>query len=207
MKKTINSSVPYLKYLEAANDCFGGVGCFCFYPGMLFKSEKKWWPDAGTRPTRHEGIDICYYKDRTGTERQFTPHINIPVMTSGRVFAICPDFLGYSVFVDHEVTGPTRLLSVYAHIIPTENLTVGVEVMTGYVVGKVADTKGRKNRMPAHLHISILEIPDRVAAAGLDWGYICNSNEVTLFDPLSIINCEMVRIYQENHWKEQGMRL
>lgn len=163
---------------------------FCFYPGMLFGSREKWWPDAGIRPTSHEGVDICYYTDGSGREQKFTLETKIPVMAHGRVFAFCQDFLGQSVFLDHGVEGSLRFLSVYAHILPIHHLAVGQKMQPGDVVGEVADTTGRKNRMPAHVHLSLMKVPQSVTAGVLNWDFICKSEQVLLINPLTMINCE-----------------
>lgn len=187
-----NACFSYFQYIEDANDSLCGVKDFCFYPGMLFGSREKWWPDSGTRPTSHEGIDICYYTDNCGREHKFASEMNIPVMAQGRIFAFCQDFLGHSVFLDHGVHGVLRFFSVYAHIVPLPHLFVGVEMQPGEVVGRVADTTGRKNRMPAHVHISLMKVPQTVTAGMLDWDFICNSEQVLLIDPLSMMRCEAV---------------
>lgn len=201
LSSPFNSPLPFFTLLEAANECLAGLKNFNFYPGMLFRSRDKWWPDSGIRPTRHEGIDICYYTDSAGKEQKFTPRISIPLMASGTIFAICHDFLGQSLFIDHGVYGSLRFLSVYAHIVQHRHLRIGLKVQAGEVVGVVADTAGRKNRMPAHLHISLMKIPQTVSFEVLDWNYICNSANVELVDPLSMMRCEAVKIHTKNPWQ------
>jgi len=195
--------VPYFTILEAANQCLAGVRTFNFYPGMLFGSRDKWWPDTGMRPTAHEGIDICYYTDGAGRDRGFSPRIAIPIMASGRTFAVCRDFLGHSVFIDHGVHDSHRFLSVYAHIVPHRQVIIGRTIQAGDVVGTVADTTGRKNRMPAHVHISLMRIPQTMAGDMLDWKYICSPGQVELIDPLSLLECDHVAIHLGNPWKQQ----
>ncbi len=203
MNNQFGPLLPYFQYVEAANESLAGVKNFCFYPGMLFKSREKWWPDSGIRPTEHEGVDICYYIDKNGKEQKFTPNTKIPVMAEGEVFAFCKDFLAHSVFIDHGISDSLRLLSVYAHIVSLPNLAIGQEVKAGEVVGMVADTTGRKNRIPAHVHISLLRLPLTVPADMLDWNYICHSDQVSLIDPLSMITSEAVKIKTNNHWKKK----
>lgn len=206
MTSPLNSLLwPYLDYLGAANPFLSGVTSFCFYPGMLYRSEDKWWPDSGIRATLHEGVDICYYLDSTGVEQQITPSTKIPVVEQGELFCFCRDFLGHSVFVDHGISGPSRFLSVYAHIVPFRHLVAGQKVGPGDVVGKVVDTAGRKNRMPAHVHISLMRIPRSVSAQLLDWNFICISNQVELIDPMSMIDCRKVKNRTKNLWQERGV--
>ena len=203
MRNPFNSLIPYFSLLEEANECLAGVKYFNFYPGMLFRSLDKWWPDSGLRSTNHEGLDICYYTDSLGKEQKFTPQISIPAMASGRIFASCHDFLGQSLFIDHGVFGSLRFLSVYAHIVQHRHIMVGQKVKVADVVGVIADTTGRKNRMPAHVHLSLMRIPESVSFDMLDWNYICNSDEVELVDPVLMFRCERVRIQTKNPWKEK----
>ncbi len=176
---------PYFRYLEECNEFGAGdVEAWLFYPGMLFGSRDKWWPDAGSRPTPHEGLDICYFTEGLGGDRQFDAGINVPVMAAGTVIAVCDDFLGRSVFLEHLSDG---MISVYAHIIPLKTLRPGYTLSEGQVIGRVADTAGRKNRMPAHLHLTVMRIPVGLPSEQLNWNFICRSGRVTLFDPLTMM--------------------
>jgi hypothetical protein len=191
----IDHCYPYFQYLEDCNELSaGGITTWCFYPGMTYGSRDKWWPDTGKRPTAHEGLDICYYTDSSGRKRQFGSDIRIPVMTAGIVIAVCDDFLGRSVFLMHHSDSPCQLISGYAHIIPFSNIKPGVEVAECEVIGTVADTTGRKNRMPAHLHITVMKTPAAFAGVHLDWKYICNSGRGFLLDPFEILFCPYCRI-------------
>ena len=203
MRNPFNSLIPFFALLEEANECLVGVKYFNLYPGMLFRSVDKWWPDSGLRATSHEGLDVCYYTDSAGKEQKFSPHISIPAMASGRIFASCRDFLGQSLFIDHGVFGSLRFLSVYAHIVQHRHIMIGQKVQVSDVVGVIADTAGRKNRMPAHVHISLMNIPQSVSFDMLDWNFICNSSDVELVDPLPMIRSEKVRIHTKNPWKEK----
>jgi hypothetical protein len=182
---------PYFQYLEECNGIGGGCSTtWRFYPGMTYGSREKWWPDTGARPTPHEGIDICYYTDKSGRERQFGPSTRVPAMTTGTVIALCDDFLGRSVFLEHYSDNQERLISIYAHIVPHQRIFPGLKVAAGEEIGTVADTVGRKNRMPAHLHITIMKRPPAAySGVHLDWEYICNAGRVCLVDPFAILFC------------------
>jgi hypothetical protein len=186
---------PYFKYLEACNAFgAGGVAAWRFYPGMLFGSLEKWWPDSGSRATVHEGLDICYYTDASGTEKAFDSGVRVPVMASGRILGLCDDFLGRSVFLAHNFGEPVLLVSVYAHIRPLPEILPGCDIEAGKVIGTVADTTGRRNRMPAHLHVTIMKIPANLSDVFLDWKFICQSDMVALLDPFAIMPCPACRI-------------
>jgi murein DD-endopeptidase MepM/ murein hydrolase activator NlpD len=192
MQRADPTGYPYFRYLEECNEFGAGdVQAWLFYPGMLFGSLDKWWPDTGSRPTAHEGLDICYFTDGLGRDLQFDSSTNVPVMAAGTVIAVCDDFLGRSVFVEYH---PDRLISVYAHIIPKKTLRPGDKLSEGEVIGRVADTTGRKNRMPAHLHITIMKIPVGLPGEQLNWNFICRSGRVTLFDPLTVLVSPSCRI-------------
>jgi hypothetical protein len=160
---------PYLDDIEEQNNCLAGMKRLNLYPGMEFRSEIKWWPDKGMRPTPHEGVDLCYYIDSTGEECRVTPEFRVPVMATGRILAISKDYLGKTVFLDHEYEQPSRFLSIYAHIIPIPDLKTGDKVCAGDVIGTVADTTGKKNRIPAHLHISLMIVASAVGACWKIW--------------------------------------
>ena len=182
----------YFQYLEDCNEFGSGrVPAWLFTPGMLFGSREKWWPDAGYRPTAHEGLDICYFTDGLGRVLQLDPGAKVPVMNTGTVIAICDDFLGRSVFLEHDRDG---LISVYAHIVPLRIIAPGFKVGEGEVIGNVAGTTGRKNRMPAHLHVTIMNIPPGLSGKPLDWNFICGSGRVLLLDPLKMMVCPSYRI-------------
>ena len=192
MQGAEHTGYPYFCYLEECNELEAAdVQAWLFYPGMLFGSREKWWPDTGSRPTAHEGLDICYFTDGLGRDRQFDPAVKVPVMAAGTVIAVCDDFLGRSVFLEHLSGG---MISVYAHIIPLKTIGPGSGISEGGVIGRVADTTGRKNRMPAHLHVTVMKIPEGLPGEQLNWNFICGSGRVKLFDPLTVLVCPSFRI-------------
>jgi hypothetical protein len=199
-------SLNYCQELVASNPQLSGLTEFYLYPGMEFQSPVKWWPDSGMRPTLHEGIDFCYFGTSSGEEKVFSQEISVPVMTAGKIVAICPDYLGYTVFFDHLYGMDLRFLSIYAHIIPRQTLRTGQHLQGGKVIGHVADTTGRKNRMPAHLHLSIMQVDREVTEEMLTWDLICNSARGTLVDPLEVIGREYISMREYNHWKEEVLR-
>ena len=201
----IMSRYRYCHFLERVNPSLTGIEKFYLYPGMEFQSDVKWWPDSGVRPTLHEGIDFCYYRKPSGKESAFTPEIRVPVMADGQIVAICQDYLGQTVFLDHLHDSPFRFLSIYAHMVPEINLQAGQRVQAGNIIGVVADTAGRKNRMPTHLHLSLMQVDKKVSPAQFTWDLICNSERGSLLDPLQFIEEDMIEMRSLNHWKERAL--
>lgn len=199
------SQYRYCYLLKQVNQSLAGSDKFYLYPGMEFQSKVKWWPDSGVRPTAHEGIDFCYYCKPSGKESVFTPEIRVPVMAEGQIIAICQDYLGQTVFLDHLYESSLRFLSVYAHIVPEEDVSLGQKVQAGDIIGNVADTIGRKNRMPAHLHLTVMQVDRKVASSEFTWDLICNSNRGSLLDPLQFIEGNMIEKRTSNHWKERAL--
>ena len=192
----------YLEAIEAQNSCLAGMKRLYLYPGMEFRSEIKWWPDKGMRVTPHEGVDICYYIDSTGEECRVTPEFRVPVMATGRILAISKDYLGETVFLDHQYEQLSRFLSIYAHITPRPDLKTGGKVCAGDVIGTVTDTAGKKNRIPAHLHISLMTIARAVPAEKFDWHMISYPEDAKLIDPLRMLDTKKIEFQSKNHWKE-----
>ncbi len=196
------SGYNFCYFLKQVNPALSGIEKYCLYPGMEFMSKVKWWPDSGVRPTLHEGVDFCYYQKESGEEFVFTPEIQVPVMAEGKIAAVCKDYLGQTVFVDHLHDSPLRFLSLYAHMDPRYDLQAGLRVQAGDIIGTIAETTGRKNRMPSHLHLSLMQVGKEVAPASFTWDMICNSQRSSLLDPLQYIDSEMVEKRSHNHWKE-----
>ena len=117
---------------------------------------------------------------------------------------ICQDYLGQTVFLDHLRDSPLLFLSIYAHIVPNNTLLVGQRVQAGDIIETLADTTERKNRMPAHLHLSIMEVDKGVAATQFTRDLICSSRRGSLIDPLQIIEAGMIEICFRNHKKERA---
>ena len=91
------------------------------------------------------------------------------------------------MFVEHHL--PEKVVAVYAHVVPLPGRGPGASVAAGEVIGHIADTTGRKNRMPAHLHLTIMTIPDGLPPRRLNWDFICGPGNVALRDPLTVITC------------------
>ncbi len=202
MAMVMEKKYSYLDVLEGKNICFAGMKRLYLYPGMEFRSEIKWWPDKGKRVTPHEGVDVCYYIDSTGEECRVTPDFRVPVMAPGKILAISKDYLGETVFLDHQYEQRSRFISIYAHITPLPDLKIGDTVCAGDVIGTVADTTGKKNRIPAHLHISLMTIARAVPVETLDWHMISYPEDAELIDPLKMLDTKKIELKSKNHWKD-----
>jgi len=124
-------------------------------------------------------------------------------MADGQIFAMCKDYLGYTLFLDHGYEQPRRFLSIYAHMTPYAHLETGDLLSAGQVIGGIADTTGRKNRMPAHLHLSFMDADRDIPPEKFDWDLICYGENADLINPMDRIITEKIEFRQKNHWKEK----
>ncbi len=86
-----------------------------FYPGMLFNAMNKWWGNQGKRDRPHEGLDLCFYKNRKGRILQLDESTKIPVLYDGVVVQVINDFIGKSVMVEHRLP-PQKISKVMLHL-------------------------------------------------------------------------------------------
>jgi len=170
-----------------------------FYPGMLFRSSRKWWADFGTRHALHEGLDIVMYRNRDGRIAWLDTSINIPAMTAGNVINVCDDFLGQSVIIENESNfrNDARIVTVYSHMNVPKHLFPGKSVSTGESLGRIADTSGRKSGIPCHLHISIMEIKREIPDHMIKWNLMGNPDPdlVKIFNPVDFLRCPSPQHY------------
>ena len=164
-----------------------------FYSGMLFGSDDKWWGKGGTRPDPHEGLDICYYKNKAGELCSFDEKTRIPVMYDGVVYEISDDdYLGSSVFVRHDVRDKNDyyLHSVYAHACPAQGLQAGTVLRQGDIVASVADIRDRNLSIPGHLHVSMIYFGDDYPRDMLKWQILAVTYQARLVDPFGYLECD-----------------
>lgn len=171
-----------------------------FYPGMLFRSNEKWWGDGGCRSTPHEGIDLCLFRHKSGAVVQLDGTTKIPVTYNGEIVKIDRDFLGKSVYIRHEIfdRAGRQFYTVYGHTEPVHHLRPGAGLKAGDILASISDAK--KTKIFSHLHISMAWIPASCSVESLNWVTLADPGKVTLLNPLDIIGCKysIHRISREN---------
>jgi len=161
-----------------------------FYPGMLFNSPDLWWQGAGKRSRPHEGLDICYYRDRRGDVRSVPGEARVPVISAGSVAGVEKDFLGWSVYVRHEYPPGEEghLYTVYGHLSLSPGIGTGKCLHTGEILGMLADTALRSPHIPPHLHLTSALIRGIPSPEQLTWKAMWDTDSITLVDPLVLLD-------------------
>ena len=138
---------------------------------MLLYSNAKWWGDFRYRKTCHEGLDIGMYRDINHKIVWVHPKVKVPAMAPGTVLNVCHDFLGESVIVHYRECpeNNSRFIIIYSHIQPLPDMNPGKTIVRDEILGNIADTTGRKSKIPCHLHISLMEVANTIDNNRLDW--------------------------------------
>jgi len=163
---------------------------FVFFQGMLFGSEKRWWGAAGLRGTSHEGLDLCFFESIGHEYFRLDESVKLPMLYDGRVEHITEDFLGKTVITRHNFEDPNQpaLLSLYGHLIPDKNLTIGDEIKQGQGFAKIAGFEKQKKILLPHMHISLAR-PDLLPPANrLEWEFLNTVDRSVFIDPLYAIS-------------------
>lgn len=157
-----------------------------FYPGMLPDSRLKWWGDFGNRPAAHEGIDICFYRHRTGPILSLLSGAPVPAWSSGTVINVCDDFLGRSLVVETEThpSNDTRILEIYAHLSVSEEISPGTRIQTGQIIARIADTHALGSVLPPHLHLSCIEVLASIPGHELNWSLFPRRDKANVIHPV-----------------------
>ncbi|MFO7751925.1 MAG: hypothetical protein R6V41_02265 [Desulfobacteraceae bacterium] len=178
----------YLAKIAAVNRLDIEAPCgWIFHHGMLFQSTAKWWGAPGNRHAPHEGLDIQMYRTGRGDIAAVSPDFLVPALDDGHVVNICNDFLGRSLVVVNRAFSKRSLsvLAVYAHLDVMPGIETGTSLTKGDIVGTPASTAGKKSKIAAHLHLSILEVPYSFPAWQLDWNLFGNpDSSVHLINPV-----------------------
>ncbi|RLB99127.1 MAG: hypothetical protein DRH34_13065 [Deltaproteobacteria bacterium] len=176
----------YLKTLSHVNDLGKGQKVeWLFHCGMLFSSKDKWWGDFKFRHCAHEGMDITYFRTYPDEMQCFDDSIKVPAMDDGIIVNICDDFLGKTLVVEHKNSNHfnSRILFIYAHIIPEKGLKTGHSIQKKEIVARVGDTH-KNPLLPPHLHFSCFEVPQQIQSENLNWNLFSKSREVNLIHPV-----------------------
>jgi len=162
-----------------------------FYPAMLFGSCYKWWGEMGNRDKPHEGLDLYFYRTKKGHIHYLDRKTKVPVIFKGQVMKVDDDFLGESLFVshDHYDNDGSQLYTIYGHIKPCGRICLGERLREGDIIGTIADTRNSAGAVPPHLHVSVAWVPKSVRSQELGWEIIGSHTEITLLDPLRVIEC------------------
>lgn len=180
-------------FLTRYNDLHkSGFEEWIFYPGMLFQDPCKWWGDGGVRRRPHEGLDFCFYRDKAGQYHSLDKKTMIPVMYAGKIVHIGDDFLGKSVYVAHDMCDNkgNKLYTIYGHTNPCHGIDIGKILNEGDPIAAIADTGKKRVKIPSHVHISMVWLPESFPYERLDWEKISNCRSVTLCNPLEFIDCK-----------------
>ena len=156
---------------------------------MLFHDTEAWWTDNGVRPTPHEGIDLCFYRDSTGRVLRINSGTKIPVMYAGNIVHIHDDFLGKSIYVKHRMNNKNgdTLHTIYGHTIPQNHCVTGKRVHEGDIIAEAAAIPEKSKVLP-HIHITTAWIHESLPCKRLNWDTIWTSKSVTLCNPLEYID-------------------
>lgn len=158
-----------------------------FYPGMLQESCDKWWDDFGRRPAAHEGIDICFFRQG----RKITPlakNAQIPAMDKGVILNRCEDFLGESLVIAHggeDLLFP-EVVFVYSHLKIEMNMNPGCRVEKGQIIARVFDTSQKQSKLLPHLHLSCIELMEKIPLDDLNWNLFSDRKKINLINPVFI---------------------
>jgi hypothetical protein len=157
-----------------------------FDPGMLYRSELKWWGDKGYREHRHNGLDLQLYETSDGTLQAISGGTKIPIIYDGKIVRRIKDFLGYTLFVEHEICEKDcRLFTIYGHVLQTAEVSIGRLLNEGSVVATLAEAKNMK--VPDHLHLSVALVPKTIPSGSLTWKTLHEAEDIHFFDPGHII--------------------
>jgi len=177
-----------------------GFDRWLFAPGMLFRSREKWWGDPGMRPKPHEGIDICFYADKSKKVFRLDETARIPVMYGGEIVKMEKDFLGISVYVSHEIfdTHNRQLHTAYGHTQPFSDMGPGTGLKEGQAFAGISPITGKKNNMIPHLHLSMLWVEGTLSYGALNWEAMHRDPPIKLINPLNAMECQYAVLSEEH---------
>ncbi len=160
-----------------------------FHPGMLFGSMDKWWSD-GQREKPHEGLDICFYRDKQDGLFRIKEKTKIPALYDGVVEGIVDDFLGRTIIVKYNSTGSEKNSSyfIYGHVVPLDGISINRPVKAGEIIAELGNAKKSKSGVLPHLHITIGKTLKKFPEGEMTWNIISDPDIFTLSDPVCILS-------------------
>jgi len=186
----------FVHLLAANRSRLAGFGHWLFHPGMLFRASQQWWGRQKPRPTPHEGLDVCWYRDFEGIQRSLPAAAVIPAPFPGRVVKLSADFLGQSIFLIHPGLGAggRDVLTALGHTRPLAGVAVGSAVSEGDALATLAGPASRRTSVPPHLHITIALLPESYSEADLSWEKLGTNPTFLLWDPLVVFPTSFARV-------------
>ena len=171
---------------------------WAFYPGMLFQSMERWWDNGGNRDKPHEGIDLCLYCDSSGNTHWLDTATRIPIMYTGLIKIIIDDYLGKTVFIGHDIHDGrgNQLYTIYGHVVLLEGIESGMIMEEGRIFASITDVEKKRLSILPHVHISVALIPESFPAEHLDWKIMNESPDITLLNPLDVLNGDYTILQQ-----------
>ena len=154
---------------------------------MRFSDQFLWWGEKKRRNCPHEGMDYATYLTHTGHCHSIMPGLAVPGIFDGQVARLLPDFLAWTVFVQHAQYQSDLgcLFSVYAHLQPAGSLNAGQKIVQGDLLGTV-ESFTIQARVPLHLHFTVAWIKPGVSLNRLDWELLNDAEWATLMNPLAV---------------------
>lgn len=170
-----------------------GFSRFIFYPGMLFGSTEKWWGAGGSRPSAHEGLDLCFFETRDRRRYRLDETVRIPAAVSGRIIRIMDDFLGRTVVVESRCRpAAAPFYTFYAHIRPDMELREGDALSAGTAFAAIAQIRSPKVPLPPHIHITMAAAAAMPPVDTLSWPVMNRLDRSVFSDPLDVLSCEYI---------------
>lgn len=170
-----------------------------FFPGMRFNSSDKWWGDLGRRDFPHEGIDFCFYIDRSDRLAHIDHKTRIPVMHDGIVRSIFSDYLGQAAVIEHENQQGNNgtFVSIYAHTRLLDHIKTGVILKEGDIIATVADTSRSKAKILPHLHFTVGHPCPDLFYEHFVWNDMRDPALFALLDPVGVIDWPFLNMASE----------
>ncbi len=189
--KTIiaNSQLDKDCFLRTLQDCnnLDTLQYWIFHDGMHFSDSCQWWNRTKKRPCPHEGLDLVYYLNSAGKQHFFQPGTLIPAIFDGIVVHDHQDFLGQTLYIQHEQfqQNSKTLYSIYAHIAINNKLPQ--KIVRYSPIGVIAEVPD-SSPVPSHLHLSMAWIENTLNINSINWNNIANHESVRLVDPLEFVS-------------------